>query len=352
MERITVTASRTYEILIGSGLLKDAGKYISEVHKPCTACVVAGSNVAPLYADTVLASLKEKGFNTLLFTFPAGEQSKCMSTYEKLLNFLAENRLTRSDILVALGGGVTGDLTGFTAATFLRGIEYIQIPTTLLASVDSSVGGKTAIDLTTGKNLVGAFWQPSLVLCDPDTLSTLPEEIFRAGCAEVIKYGILGNKEFFDELENLHASKQIEHVISVCVKMKRDIVSEDEFDNGARKLLNLGHSFGHAVEARSNFSISHGFSVAIGTAAIAKAAVSKGICSQEDCDRIISVLREYNLPVECPYKAEELLGIALSDKKVSGSSISLIVPESIGKCLIIKVPSTELLSWLNAGGIY
>lgn len=351
MEIVTVSASKTYNILIGRGLLGEAGARIAAVHKPCTAAVVAGSNVAPLYAKTVCASLEAAGFRTLLFVFPAGEQSKCFATYEKLLEFLAEHHLTRSDLLVALGGGVTGDLTGFTAATYLRGIPYVQIPTTLLAAVDSSVGGKTAIDLTVGKNLVGAFWQPILVLCDPDTLSTLPEEIFRAGCAEVIKYGILGNREFFDELAASPVKEQIEHVIKVCVSMKRDIVAEDEFDTGLRKLLNLGHSFGHAVEGKSGFTISHGYSVAIGTAIIARAAAAKGILSDEDLNSILNILTAYDLPTESPYGVEDLFEIALSDKKMSGSTLSLVVPDRIGHCRIMDVPAAELTEWLKAGGV-
>lgn len=351
MERLTVNASRSYDIIIGAGLLDNAGEYIAAVHKPCKAVIVAGTNVAPLYADRVLASMKSAGFDARLYVIPAGEQHKKLSVVEELLLFCAEAKLTRSDIMVALGGGVTGDMTGFAAAIYRRGIEFIQLPTTLLAAVDSSVGGKTAVDLPIGKNLVGAFHQPSLVLCDTDTLDTLPEEIFRAGCAEVIKYGILGNEPFFNELRSKHIADQIEHVIAVCAAMKRDIVNEDEFELGVRKLLNLGHSFGHAVETYSDYSLSHGFSVSIGMAIITRAAYAKGCCSRETLVRVLDILSAYDLPTECDYTSDELLDIALSDKKFSAGSISLIVPTGIGSCVIEKVPGTELKDWLIAGGL-
>ena len=216
--------------------------------------------------------------------------------------------------------------------------------------VDSSVGGKTAIDLPAGKNLAGTFYQPWLVLCDPDCLQTLPEEIFRDGCAEVIKYAVLGSAPFFDDLKAVPARAQLEHIIETCVRMKRDIVSQDEFDRGARQLLNLGHTFGHGIEACSGFSVSHGSAVAIGMAMMARAAVSYGLCSTETRDAIVSLLQQYGLPTDCAYPAEALLRTVVHDKKSSGSSINLIVPTQIGSCQIRKTPAAELLAWLKAGG--
>jgi len=351
MEIIPVTASRNYNIIIGCGELANLGSHALSVHKACKACIVMGTNVAPLYGDVAKASLENAGFSVYTFVYPAGEQSKCFKTYEQLLLFLAENRFARSDLLIALGGGVTGDMTGFTAATYLRGIEYIQVPTTLLSSVDSSVGGKTAIDLSIGKNLVGAFYQPSLVLCDPDTLSTLPDNIFADGCAEVIKAAIISEPELFEKLDRENIRDFLIHAISVCVKMKRDIVARDEFDRGDRALLNLGHSFGHAIEAKSEYTVSHGSAVAIGTCIIAKAAVNKGFCDKSVLDRAKALLQKYALPTETNYSADDLLGIVLSDKKISSGSISLIVPNEIGRCSIEKVPAEEIRQWLNAGGI-
>ena len=253
MKTVSISASRQYEILIERGLLRRAGELVRSVTNAGTVMLVSDDSVWPLYGETVQKSLAESGFSVCRFVFPHGENSKCAKTYLALLNALCENRLTRADAVVALGGGVVGDLTGFAASTYLRGIGFIQIPTTLLAMVDSSVGGKTAIDLPAGKNLAGTFYQPWLVLCDPDCLDSLPDEIFHDGCAEVIKYAVLGNAPFFEELNCTPPHAQLEHIIETCVRMKRDIVAQDEFDRGQRQLLNLGHTFGHGIEACSSF---------------------------------------------------------------------------------------------------
>ena len=272
MTTVHVSASREYDVLIGRGLLERLGETVRACTKAQTAVVVAGDIVFPLYGSRAIASLEAAGLRTLSYVIPHGEQHKTLETYGKLLKFLSENRLTRTDVLIALGGGVTGDLTGFAAATYQRGMSYVQVPTTLLAAVDSSVGGKTAVDLPTGKNQVGAFWQPAAVLCDPKLMETLPEAEFRCGTAEVVKYGMLGNAAFFESLEQYGVRDRLEDVIRTCVEMKRDIVHEDEFDRGQRQVLNLGHSFGHAVEACSRFTILHGQAVAIGMALITRAA--------------------------------------------------------------------------------
>jgi len=264
MKSICVKASNEYQVMIGRGLLPMLGEQIASVCKPQTVAIISDSTVWPLYGETAAKSIENAGFTVISFVFPAGEASKNGETYLQALNFLAEAKVTRTDCIVALGGGVVGDLAGFTAATYLRGVSYIQVPTTLLAAVDSSVGGKTAIDLPAGKNLCGAFYQPRLVLCDTDTLSTLPQDIFRDGCAEVIKYGILYDPVLFGHLEKTGLNFDREAVITRCVELKRDVVAEDEFDTGARMKLNLGHTIGHGVEARSNFSLSHGKSVSIG----------------------------------------------------------------------------------------
>ena len=350
MKTVQVAASRQYDALIGRGLLQSAGAQIRGVTSASAIMIVSDDAVWPLYGETVQKSLEAAGFRVCSFVFPHGESSKSAATYLRLLDALAAQQLTRTDALVALGGGVAGDLTGFAASTYLRGLGFIQIPTTLLAMVDSSVGGKTALDLPAGKNLVGTFYQPWLVLCDPDCLQTLPEDIFRDGCAEVIKYAVLGNAPFFDDLSSVPARDQLEHIIETCVRMKRDIVSQDEFDRGTRQLLNLGHTFGHGIEACSGFSVSHGSAVAIGMAMMARAAVSYGLCSAETRDAIVSILRQYGLSTDCDYPAEEMLRTVVHDKKSSGSSINLIVPTQIGSCQIRKTPASELLAWLKAGG--
>ena len=343
MRTVTVNASKRYDIKIGSGLLATLGAEAAVLGKAEKVCIVSDSNVFPLYGKTAEDSLKSAGFSVVSFVFPAGEESKNGNTYLELLGFLAENQLTRSDMIVALGGGVVGDLAGFAAATFLRGIRFIQIPTTLLAAVDSSVGGKTAIDLPAGKNLAGAFCQPSLVLCDTDCLNTLPPEIFRDGCAEVIKYGILYDAEFFDSLCRDGLNFDREAVIARCVELKRDVVMEDEFDTGARMKLNLGHTVGHGVEAASRFSLSHGASVAIGMAIVARAS------NCPDTDWILDCLTRFTLPVTTEFTAGQLADIALSDKKRSGGTVKLIIPHAIGHCDIVPTPLEQLKSFIQAG---
>lgn len=349
MRKLSVAASKNYDILIGNGLLPQLGGYVKTLEKIQTVALVSETTVYPLFGQTAEESLADAGFQVKSFVFPAGEASKCADSYLKLLAFLARNHLTRTDAIVALGGGVVGDLAGFAAATYLRGIRFVQVPTTLLAAVDSSVGGKTAIDLPEGKNLVGAFWQPSLVLCDTACLDTLPKATFRDGCAEVIKYGILFDRDFFDYLSGTGMDFDREYVIERCVAMKRDVVDRDEFDVGTRKLLNLGHTIGHSVEANSRFTLSHGQSVAIGTAIVARAAAAKGILSREDCGRILKTLRAYGLPVETSDDPEILAEIALSDKKRSGGTLDLIVPEAIGSCKVLPVPVSDVLAWIQEG---
>ena len=343
MKTVTVQASKLYSVKIGNGLLSTVGEEICKLGNVQKVCLVSESRVFPLFGETVMDSLKAAGFEVVSFVFPAGEESKNPQVYLELLNHLAENKLTRSDLIAALGGGVVGDLAGFAAATFLRGIRFVQLPTTLLAAVDSSVGGKTAIDLPAGKNLAGAFCQPSLVLCDTDTLLTLPEDIFRDGCAEVIKYGILYDPALFAHLEEMGTAFDRETVIARCVELKRDVVMEDEFDTGARMKLNLGHTIGHGVEARSNFELSHGKAVAIGTAIVARAS------NCPDAGRILSLLMQFGLPVSVDYSPEDIYRYTLSDKKRSGGTVNLILPRSIGHCEIVPTEVDTLKSFIEAG---
>ncbi len=350
MKTVSVHASRSYEIWIGRGLLQGAGEQIRAVTDAKKVMLVSDDAVWPLYGGAVRRSLETAGLTVCSFVFPHGESSKCACTYLELLDALCAQQLTRKDAIAALGGGVAGDLAGFAASTYLRGIGFIQIPTTLLAMVDSSVGGKTAIDLPAGKNLAGTFYQPWLVLCDPDCLTTLPEDIFRDGCAEVIKYAVLGNAPFFDDLRAGSAHAQLEHIIETCVTMKRDIVAQDEFDRGQRQLLNLGHTFGHGIEACSGFAVSHGSAVAIGMAMMVRAAAAFGLCTEKTRDTVVDILRQYDLPVDCVFRAEDMLPTVLHDKKAAGDTINLIVPTAVGQCRIVKTPASEIMDWLRAGG--
>ena len=348
MISIPVGASKPYDVYIGDGLLAEVGETVKQTLGICRLCLVSDDTVAGLYADTVEHSLRKSGFDTLRFVFPHGEASKSTATLVSLLEFLAENRLTRSDALIALGGGVVGDLTGFAAAVYLRGIRFVQIPTTLLAAVDSSVGGKTAVDLVAGKNLMGAFHQPSLVLCDPRTLDTLSEEIFADGCAEVIKYGVINDAPLFTRLEG-GIRPILSEVIACCVQNKSDIVSEDEFDTGKRQLLNLGHTVGHAIEICSELRISHGSAVAMGMVIVMRASVRMGLCPEEDLARLIRLLQQVSLPTTCPYTAEQLSAVATADKKRMGDKLTVILPFAIGDSRLYPIPVQELTHFLEMG---
>ncbi|MBE6982693.1 MAG: 3-dehydroquinate synthase [Ruminococcaceae bacterium] len=349
MKTITVNASRSYPIYVGTELLANIGDYIPQVKSSYTIAIVSDSNVWPIYGNTVCASLKDRGYDFVHYVLPAGEESKNSEQYIRILNFLAENSITRGDLLIALGGGVVGDITGFAAATYLRGVPYIQVPTSLLAMVDSSVGGKTAIDLPAGKNLVGAFNQPAMVLCDISALNSLPEDIFTDGCAEVIKYGILYDAQLFSHLQTFGLQFDREYVITRCIELKRDVVMEDEFDTGARQMLNLGHTVGHSIEKCSNYSLSHGKAVAIGIAVIAKASASNGFCVSTIYDDIIGVLNRFTLPCSTSLSADLLAENALSDKKRFGGTINLVLPRKIGKCALHPIPVGELKSFFEAG---
>lgn len=349
MKTVSVTASKSYNVVIGQGILADIGLYATSVKKPCKAVIISDSNVFPIYGQTVTQSLVSAGFETADFIFPAGENSKNGQIYLEILNYLATEHLTRSDLLIALGGGVVGDMTGFVAATYLRGISFIQVPTSLLAMVDSSVGGKTAIDLPAGKNLAGAFYQPDLVLCDINTLNTLPGEIFRDGCAEVIKYGILYDPVLFDHLKERGLCFDRESVINRCIELKRDVVADDEYDRGSRQKLNLGHTIAHGIEACSQYTVSHGSAVAAGIAMITRASFKRGICNAQTCAQVLGALERFELPTQTVFDADSLFIWALSDKKRSADTVNLIVPNAIGNCSILPTKTDELKTFIEAG---
>lgn len=349
MKTVKVNASRTYDVKIGAGLLDRCGEEIAALGGTKRVCIVSDSNVWPLYGQKVQASLEKTGFLVDSFVFPAGEASKNGSVYLRLLSFLAQLPLTRTDAVAALGGGVVGDLAGFAAATYLRGVHFVQLPTTLLAAVDSSVGGKTAIDLPEGKNLAGAFYQPELVLCDCSALQTLPSEIFRGGCAEVIKYAVLFDPALFDYLLETGTDFDLEYVIAKCVQWKQDIVAADEFEKGQRKLLNLGHTFGHGIEACSNYQIPHGEAVAAGMAIAARVSASMQLCNSAVVEKIVEILKRFSLPTNTSFPAKDLSKPALQDKKRTGDKISLILPQNIGDCRIVEAQVSNLEKLIAAG---
>lgn len=349
MHRITVNTQTPYEIRIGRGILPRTGAFCRELHgpQPCRCAVITDDTVAALHLPALLASLKAAGIPAETFRFPPGENSKTLATYGEIVEFLARNRFTRSDWIIALGGGIPGDVAGFAAATYLRGIRLIQIPTTLLAALDSSVGGKTAVNLEAGKNLCGAFHQPSCVLCDPDTLTTLPDGIFTAGAAECVKYGVIADAELFAALETGALRNELESVIARCVAIKAEIVAADEFDTGRRLLLNFGHTLGHAIEKRSNFTIPHGNAVAIGMMLAAKAAAAHRFAPAELPERLGALLTRLRLPTESPVPIRELMPAAAADKKRFGDTIKFVLPKRIGECFLLPIKVTELAEFFD-----
>ncbi len=350
MRKVTVHCEKSpYDVHIGRGLLQSAGAILAQSVKPCRAVLVTDDNVNALYAREVADSLEATGFNMLKFVFPHGERSKNTTVFLELLEFLAENRVTRSDVVIALGGGVTGDIAGFAASVYLRGIRFVQMPTTLLAAVDSSVGGKTGVNLKAGKNLAGAFWQPMTVICDCDTFATLPSEILADGLSETIKYGMISDKQLFESLKTSGFEADTEGVVERCVAIKAEVVAADEFDTGRRQLLNFGHTVGHAVEKLSSYESSHGHAVAIGMAVITRACDRLGMTEEPCFEPLKELLDKYGLPSSCPFGAEELADAALADKKRSGDFVNLVVPLRVGECALKTVPVNELERFIAAG---
>ena len=331
---------REYNIHIGSGLLEKTGEIVSEIFNGKRIAIITDENVGTLYAEKVTKALA--GYNVSLITVDAGEKSKSFETLQYVYTRLLEEGITRTDLIVALGGGVVGDLTGFASATFLRGVDFIQIPTTLLAQVDSSVGGKTAVNLPQGKNLVGSFCQPKAVIADTDTLKTLSDKILSDGMAEVIKYGAICDAALFELLSNIKNNEElfakIEEIVYTCCRIKSEIVEEDEFDTGRRMILNFGHTFGHAIEKKFNFSsVTHGMGVAAGMVMAALWGEEHNVTPKGTAEKIEAVLKNYNLPTAYDLTKEELLASAGVDKKSDGGMINLILLNRIGDAVIHKI---------------
>ena len=347
-QKITVHASGTYDILINKGGLSNIGQALKERFKSCTIAILSDDKVFPLYGKVVTDALKAAGFSTVSHIIPNGEQSKTLDNVTAFIDRMVQAQVTRTDMVLALGGGVVGDMAGFAAAIYLRGIPYIQVPTTLLAAVDSSVGGKTAVDISAGKNLVGAFHQPVLVYLDTETLSTLDPAVMRDGFAEVIKYGIILDSKLFDTVSK-PGSFDLTEVIARCIEIKRDVVEQDEFDKGLRGLLNLGHTFGHAIEKLSGFTITHGSAVARGMVIAAKVARIYGFTDYTET--IIKAIEDYGFETDCPYSADEMYSVILSDKKRSGADITLVLPKQIGASSLERMPALQVLELMKKAGL-
>ena len=347
METVMVHAARPYPVYIGSGLLDHCGELAAR-HSNGRCAVICDDTVCGLYGPRVCRALEAAGLHPVLHAFPAGEQHKTLSTYGAILGFLAENHITRSDCVVALGGGVTGDMAGFAAATYQRGIDFIQVPTTFLAASDASVGGKTAVDLPAGKNLAGAFWQPRAVICDTDTFATLPESAFQDGAAETLKHGLIADGEFFRFLMNEDMHRHMEAVVRRNVEIKAAVVAEDEREQGQRKLLNFGHTLGHAIEKCSGYQVSHGHAVAVGMVLAARAAEALDYGGQGTLDAVLSACERYGLPTACPYSAGELYAAATGDKKRSGGCIDVVVLREVGRAETVRLDLDGLRKFTEA----
>lgn len=354
MKTLTVSLTgRSYDIVIAPGLLDSAGEYCSAaLPRAARLGIVTDSNVAPLYAGRLAESLKGRGFQTTVVTVPAGERSKSMPMLEEVCDRLLSFGLTRTDAVVALGGGVVGDLAGFAAAVLLRGVDFVQVPTTLLAQVDSSVGGKVAVNLKAGKNLAGAFWQPRLVLMDPELLRTLDGETFAGGMAEVIKYGCISDSALFEGLEaapsRLAVTGRIEDILCTCCDCKRRVVQLDERDTGARMILNFGHTFGHAYELAGGYeTYTHGQAVAAGMCMAAALGAALGVTPDSLSSRIARLVRAFGLPdaISCSM-ADYAAAIGL-DKKGAGEDLTLILLSQLGSALPMKLLKRDVLRLLE-----
>ncbi len=349
MNRIRVNASVPYDVLIGRGILEQCGQLIIQNGKQYQkVCVITDDTVEKLYGETVMQSLQKANMTSVLYAIAHGEKSKCFSVLEGIYDFLTQNQITRTDLIIALGGGVVGDITGFAAATYLRGVDYIQIPTTLIAQTDSSVGGKTAVNTALGKNLVGAFYQPKMVLCDIATLESLDQTTFLEAMSEVVKYALLSGEDLFSLLEQGEVSSHLEEIVTKCIEIKAQIVCGDEFDRGKRMLLNLGHTIGHAIENASGYTVSHGAGVAMGMSVILRACVAHGLLSPADYDRFCKLLTTLSLPDHYDKASiKELVAISSADKKRTGSTLHVIVCLGIGKCEIREFTMDEFRTFLS-----
>lgn len=349
MQKISVNAFRGYNCYIGSGLLTQLDLLLRDQLLGFSKCViVSDENVAPFYGGRVRTVLSRICPACEQFVFPAGEKSKNLSTVGKLIDYFCEIGLSRNDLVVALGGGVVGDTAGFAASVYLRGVRCIYIPTTLLSAVDLSVGGKTGINLENGKNLIGSMYSPSLVVCDTDTLCTLPPHYMSDGMAEVIKCAVVCSEELFKMLSVNGFEGNEEKIISECVNIKRTLIEKDGLNDGLSVLLNFGHTIGHAIEELSDYTASHGNAVSIGMAMMSRASEKAGLSTEAVFDKLTGLLRKYSLPTETDIPIDEICKSALSDKMLRTDEISVVIPVQIGNCFVQSMGIDEFKIFLKA----
>lgn len=340
--------SDSYQIYVGHHLLAQAGKLMRSHTSGSKILLVTHPDLNKLFGTELLTSLESAGYSVTTATVSTGEHAKSFESYQKLVSVLAEHRFTREDIVVGLGGGVIGDLAGFVAATYMRGCALVHIPTSLLAMIDSSIGGKTAIDLPFGKNLVGAFYNPRAVIVDLELLNSIPAPLFQDSCGELIKYGVLSGQDLFNKISLARNPMQVidvscrQELIQACIEIKKSVVEADFKEAESRKLLNLGHTLGHAIETLSNFELGHGSCVAAGTAMMAKACSKLGLCSYEDVKSIAMLTQSYELPTSTSFEVEELYSAAQHDKKSHADSIDVALIYGIGDVRIERKSFAEL----------
>lgn len=346
--------SQPYDIIIEKGSLPTVGNWLSNLWSTQKVVIITDNRVASLYAETVKLSLEQAGFETFVFDFLEGEASKNLRTVNKVYEFLAKIGLTRSDGIVALGGGVVGDLAGFVASTYMRGIHFVQIPTSLTAQVDSSIGGKTGVNTPWAKNMVGTFTQPDGVFIDSDVLQTLGERELKEGMGEVIKYGLIEDEELWNELSEMGGDSasilsHAESIIYHSCNVKRKVVVEDELDNGVRLYLNFGHTIGHAIEATAGYGqVMHGEAVAIGMVQIARVAERQGLMPEGITVSIEQMCQKFGLPIAYePWNEEELYQALIHDKKARGKTIKLVLVPSLGTAKIHQIPLEEMKNFLK-----
>lgn len=344
MKRITLSTTKTYDVIIQPGALSRIGSLLKEKYSSGKVCVIADSTAGSLYAKEVMHSLAEEGFTPCQILFPAGEHSKNLTTYANIVEAMASENLTRSDVVLALGGGVVSDLAGFAAGTYMRGIDLVQVPTTLLSAMDAAVGGKSAVNLLNGKNLAGVFWHPSLVICDTETFKNLPESQIQDALAEAVKSAVVSDSTLIPKI----LERDLEYILERCLSIKKSLVEVDEKDTSIRQLLGFGHTIGHGIEKLSAYSISHGKAVAKGMVAEARAAYMMGYTQTDISGELISILNKIGIDTNLACSAEDLYHFALMDKKIQNGFITMVIPESIGKCTLKKISLSELERFIEA----
>lgn len=348
VKKINFKTNFPYEILIDNNLIRKSGDYIKKFSSAKQVLIITDNIVNELYSGDLTDSLIDNGFEVFLFVLSHGESSKTLLSVERIYSFLIKNKFTRSDLIVALGGGIVGDIAGFVAATYMRGVDLVNIPTTLLSQIDSAIGGKNGVNLAHGKNLIGTFYQPKLVLVDIGALSTLSKQSLSDGMAEAIKYGLIRSKSLFNMIKSCELEDILTDLIFECISIKQALVEQDELEHGDRRLLNFGHTLGHAIEKFYSFSkYTHGQAISIGMAYTVRSGENLAVTKSGTYEELISVLQKYNLPYEIDCDMEKLAEIAKADKKATGEFFDIVLIKSIGEGFVKRIKKDDLKKYIG-----